>query len=71
MKTGIMGMGLLLLVGLFGSSCATVDRLNTEYEEETARVEKMSPADKAEWERQQHEDFMIEMKGYFNDGASD
>jgi len=48
-----------------------VDRLNTEYEEETARVEKMSPAEKAEWESQQHEDFMIDMKGYFNDGSSD
>jgi len=34
MKTGITGLALLLLVGLFASSCATVDRLNTEYEEE-------------------------------------
>jgi hypothetical protein len=71
MKTGIIGLALLLLVGLFTSSCSTVDRLNTEYEEETARVEKMSPAEKAEWESQQHEDFMIDMKGYFNDGSSD
>jgi hypothetical protein len=71
MRTGIMGMALLLLVGLFGSSCGTVDRFNTEYEEETTRVEKMSPAEKADWERQQHQDFAIEMKGYFNDGSSD
>ena len=71
MKIRIKGIALLLLVGLFGSSCATVDRLNTEYEEETVRVEKMSPAEKTEWEQQQHQDFTIEMKGYFNDGASD
>jgi hypothetical protein len=48
-----------------------VNRLNAEYEEETARVEKMSPEEKAALEKQQHEDFMIEMKGYFNDGTSD
>ena len=71
MRTSIMGLALLLLVGLFGSSCATVDRLNTEYEEETTRVEKMSPAEKVEWEQQEHQDFNIEMKGYFNDGSSD
>jgi hypothetical protein len=68
MKTGITGLALLLLVGLFASSCATVGRLNTEYEEETARVEKMSPAEKADLEKQQHEDYMIDMKGYFGDG---
>lgn len=71
MKTGIMGLALLLLVGLFGSSCAIVDRLNTEYEEETARVAKMSPAEKAEWEKQQHKDYMINMKGYQSDGSND
>jgi len=69
MKTGIMGLA--LLVGLFGSSCAIVDRLNTEYEEETARVAKMSPAEKTEWEKQQHKDYMINMKGYLSDGSSD
>ena len=67
MKTGIMGLALLLLVALFGSSCATMNRLNTEYEEETARVEKMSPAEKADLEKQQHEDYTIDMKGYFGD----
>ena len=41
---------LLLLVGLFGVSCSTVDRFNAEYEEELALVETMSPAEKAEWE---------------------
>ena len=71
MRTRIMAMALLLLVGLFGSSCATVDRYNTEYEEETTRVEKMSPAEKAQWETQQQQDFAIEMKGYFSDGDSD
>lgn len=52
-------LAVLLLVGLFGSSCATVSRLNVEYEEETtqetARVEKMSPEAKAEWQKTQHE----------------
>ena len=35
---------MLFLVGLLGSSCATVSQLNAEYEEEMARVERMSPA---------------------------
>lgn len=67
MKTGITGLALLLLVGLFGSSCASVDRLSTESEEETARVQQMTPEEKAAWEQQQHEDFKIEMRGYFDD----
>jgi hypothetical protein len=45
-----------------------LDRLNSEYEEETTRVEQMTPQQKADWERAQHEDFMIEMKGNFGDG---
>jgi hypothetical protein len=56
----------LLVLAFFGSSCTTIDRLNTEYEEETAHVTQMSPAERAEWEKQQHEDFMLEMKGYFD-----
>ena len=43
-----------LLFGMFlASSCATVNRLNTEAEEEMTRVEKMSPEEKAEFERNQ------------------
>lgn len=55
----------LLVLAFFGSSCTTIDRLNTEYEEETTRVNQLSPVEKAEWEKQQHEDFMLEMNGYF------
>ena len=43
MKTTLKMLALALLVGLFGSSCATVSRLNAEYEEELVRVEKMGP----------------------------
>lgn len=44
-------LALLLLVGLLGSGCATVSRLNAEYEEELVRVESMSPEEKVEWEQ--------------------
>jgi hypothetical protein len=64
-------LGVLFAVGLFSSSCATVDRLNSEAEEETARIEKMTPQEKAAWEQEQHEEFMIDMKGYFGDADSD
>lgn len=57
----------LLLLAFVGSSCTTMDRLNTEYEEETTRVKQMSPAEKAAWEQQQHEDFKIEMRGFDED----
>ena len=49
MKTTKM-LALLLLVAFLGSGCATVGRLNAEYEEEMTRVERMSPEEKAEWE---------------------
>ena len=61
----------LLVLAFFGSSCTTMDRLNTEFEEESAQVTQMSPAERAEWEKQQHEDFMIEMKGYFDQSDND
>ena len=57
----------LLVFAFLGSSCTTMDRLNTEYEEETARANQLS-TDKAEFAKQQHDDFILEMKGYFNDG---
>jgi hypothetical protein len=57
MKTTIKTLALLLLVGFLGSSCATVSRLNAEYEEELARVEKMSPEQKAEWKKAELEKF--------------
>ncbi|HVO93265.1 MAG TPA: hypothetical protein VMT22_10515 [Terriglobales bacterium] len=68
MKTFVKMLALVFLVGFLGSSCATVDRLNTEYEEETARVERMTPEEKAEWEKAQHEEFKIEMRGFYDDG---
>lgn len=70
MKTRKM-LALLLLVGLFGSSCATVSRLNAEYEEEMARVEKMSPEEKAEWEKVQHERDKINWNEYIGGGDND
>ena len=68
MKTRVMALPLFLLAGLFVSSCTTLDRLNTEYEEETTRVAQMTSQEKADWDNGQHEEFMIEMKGYFGDG---
>jgi hypothetical protein len=47
MKSRIGMLALLLLVTLFAPSCATVGRLNAEYEEETVRIEQMSPEDQA------------------------
>ena len=61
----------VLVLAFFGSSCTTMDRLNTEFEEESAQVTQMSPAERAEWEKQQHEDFKIEMKGYFDQSDND
>ena len=70
MKTGGTILALLVLT-FFGSSCTTMDRLNTEYEEETARVKQMSPEEKAEWEKQQRGDFKIEMNGYYGQSDND
>ena len=63
-------LALFLLVGLFGSSCATVSRLNAEYEEamtqETARVAAMTPEAKAEWEKTERERTKINWNDYLN-----
>jgi type II secretory pathway component PulC len=66
MKTARM-LTLLFLVGLFGSSCTTVSRLNAEYEEEQARVEQMSPQDKAEFEKAQQEREKINWNEYIGE----
>jgi hypothetical protein len=68
MKTRMMALPLFFLAGLLVSSCTTLDRLNTEHEEETTRVAQMTSQEKADWDNEQHEEFMIEMKGYFGDG---
>ena len=65
MKTASV-LALLLLVGVFGSSCATVSRLNAEYEEGMARVEQMSPEQKAEWEKAQQEKEKINWNEYIS-----
>lgn len=67
MKVAIKTLGLLLLVGLFGSSCATVSRLNAEYEEETARIEQLSPEEKADLEKAEREEEKIDFKGFYGD----
>jgi len=63
-------LALFLLVGLFGSSCATVSRLNAEYKEKTtqemARVATMSPGAKAEWQKTQREREKINWSEYLN-----
>ena len=63
-------LAVLLLVGLFGSSCATVSRLNAEYNEATtqemARVALMSPEAKAEWQKAQREREKINWSEYLN-----
>ena len=66
MKTGSTILALLVLAFL-GSSCTTMNRLSTEYEEETTRVKQMSPEEKAAWEQQQRLDFKIEMRGIDED----
>jgi hypothetical protein len=55
MKTTVKTLALLLLVGFLGSSCATVSRLNAEYEEELVRIEQMSPEEKADFEKARQE----------------
>jgi len=51
MKTGVMTLAMVLLVSFLAAGCATVSRLNSEYEEEVLRVETMSAEEKAEYEK--------------------
>ena len=63
-------LAIALLGGLFGSSCATVSRLNAEYDqamtEETARVAAMTPEAKAEWQKSERERTKINWNEYLN-----
>ena len=61
-------LALLLLGGLLVSGCATVSRLNAEYEEEMTRVENMSPEEKAEWEKAHAEKEKINWNEYIGGG---
>jgi hypothetical protein len=71
MATFVKMLAVVFLVGFLGSSCATVNRLSTEYEEETTRIEKMTPEEKAEWEKAQREEFKIELRGIYDDSESE
>ena len=67
MKTARM-LTVLLLVGLMGTRCATVSRLNAEYEEEVARFEAMSPEQKAAFEEAHREREKINWNEYIGGG---
>ena len=64
MKTRIAPLALLLLVALLVSSCTTVSRLNAEYEEETIRIEQMTPEEKAEIEKEKRLQEKIDRRHY-------
>jgi len=70
MKTATL-LATLLLVAVFESGCATVDRLNAEYEEESARVETMTPEEKAEFEAAHPERANINWNEYIGGGDDD
>ena len=71
MKTVAKMMAMLFLAGFFASSCATIDKLNAEYEEEMTRVEKMTPEEKAAWEKEQDEKAKVNMDFYGAGGDND
>ena len=55
MKATVKMLALLIVAGFLASGCAAVSRINAEYEEEMVRVEKMTPEEKAEWNKQGNE----------------
>jgi len=61
-------LAVLLLAGLFGSGCATLSRINAEYEEEAMSCEAMSPDSKAECQAVQHERNKINWNEYIGGG---
>ena len=63
-------LALLLLVGFLGSGCATVSRLNAEYEEELVRIEQMSPEEKADFEKARQEREKINWNEYIGGGEN-
>ena len=68
MKTGVKTLAVLLLVGLFGSSCGTVSRLDAEYEEETVRIEQMSPEERVALEKEKRAEQKIDWHGFESEG---
>jgi hypothetical protein len=59
MKTGVLTLALALFVGFLVTGCATVSRLNAEYEEDVARVDTMSAEEKEEFQKT-HDPYRIE-----------
>jgi hypothetical protein len=57
MKTLAKLLAVLFVIGLFGASCATLDRRNSEFEEEMTRIDNMTPQQKADWEKGQQEEY--------------
>jgi hypothetical protein len=68
MKTTGKMLALLLLLGFFGSSCAAVDRMNAEYEEEAVACDRLSPDAKAECQEALRERDKINWNEY-SDGS--
>jgi hypothetical protein len=66
MKSRIGMLALLLLVTLFAPSCATVSRLNAEYEEETVRIEQMSPEEKADFDKERRIEEKIDLNHWID-----
>jgi hypothetical protein len=71
MKTIVKMLALVFLVGSLGSGCATVNRLNVEYEEETTRIAKLTPQEKAEWEKSQRDEAKFELRSIYDDSESE
>ena len=71
MKPTAAMFALVFSLSLFGASCATVSRLNEEFEEEMTRIESLSPEQKAELEKNKREEEKIEMRGYFDNSDNE
>ena len=55
MKTMAKTLIMMFFVGLIGSSCSTVSRLNADYDAKVAADQKLTEEQKKEQERAQHE----------------
>ena len=55
MKTMAKTLIIMFFVGLIGSSCSTVSRLNADYDAKVAADQKLTEQQKAEQERQKKE----------------
>lgn len=55
MKTMAKTLIIMFFVGLIGSSCSTISRLNADYDAKVAADQKLTEQQKAEQERQKKE----------------